>query len=202
MNTPKRRGPSHSVMVFIILLIAVGFGFLFDFIWTQCEHLVYPKKYSEYVEMYAEKYQIPENVLYAVIKTESDFDSGAVSEKGAIGLMQLMPDTFKWLGKDILGENLAEGMMYDPETNIRYGCCLLSRLYNRYGSWDIAFAAYNAGSSRVDGWLDADGNLPEIPIEETREYVKKTRSALDKYDKLYGKESIIITTAESEEAKG
>ncbi|MBE6694545.1 MAG: lytic transglycosylase domain-containing protein [Ruminococcaceae bacterium] len=197
MNTPKRRGPSHSVMVFIILLIAVGVGFLFDFLWTQAEYLVYPKKYSEYVEVYAEKYHVPENAVYAVIKTESDFDSGAVSPKGAVGLMQLMPDTFRWLGHDILGENLADGMMYDPETNIRYGCCLLSRLYDRYGSWDIAFAAYNAGSSRVDGWLDGEGKLSEIPIEETRAYVKKATDALEKYNKLYGVESVIITTAEA-----
>lgn len=198
MNTPKRRGPSHSVMVFIILLIAVGFGFLCDFIWTRIEYLIYPQEYSEYVEIYAEKYGIPENAVYAVIKTESGFDSGAVSEKGAVGLMQLMPDTFRWLGKDILGENLADGMMYDPETNIRYGTCLLSRLYNRYGSWEITFAAYNAGSARVDGWLDDDGRLGSIPIDETRNYVKKATGAFEKYNKLYGKDSVIITTAESQ----
>lgn len=185
------------MMVFIILLIAVVVGFLFDFLWTQAEYLVYPKKYSEYVEVYAEKYHVPENAVYAVIKTESDFDSGAVSPKGAVGLMQLMPDTFRWLGKDILGENLADGMMYDPETNIRYGCCLLSRLYDRYGSWEIAFAAYNAGSSRVDGWLDEEGKLSEIPIEETRNYVKKAADALEKYNKLYGVESVIITSTEA-----
>lgn len=198
MNTPKRRGPSHSVMVFIILLIAVGVGFLGNFIWTRIEYIAYPQKYSEFVEVYSESYHIPENAVYAVIKTESGFDSGAVSDKGAVGLMQLMPETFHWLGKDILGENLADGMMYDPETNIRYGCCLLSRLYNRYGSWDIAFAAYNAGSTRVDGWLNDKGELESIPIEETKNYVKRAMSAFEKYNQLYGKESVIITTAESE----
>ena len=201
MSTPRRRGPSHSVMVLVIIAIAVGMGLLFDLLCTQIEYRIYPRKFSEYVEVYSDRYEIPENVVYAMIKTESDFDSGAVSSAGAVGLMQLMPETFDWLGESIIGERLDRGMMYDPETNIRYGICLLYRLYNKYGKWETAFAAYNAGETRVDGWLesdeysDGDGNLRNIPLEETRNYVKKVSSAVKMYDKLYGSESEIITEA-------
>ena len=132
-------------------------------------------------------------MIYAVIRTESNFDSNAVSAVGAIGLMQLMPDTFTWISNDLLGERLAPAMAYDAETNIRYGTFLLKRLYDRYGDWNAALAAYNAGPGRVDGWLkeaqyvDERGLLiPEqIPIGETRNYVDKVQQSAQAYTRLY-----------------
>ena len=84
-----------------------------------------------------------------------------------------------------------DGMLYDPKTNIEYGTYLLSYLYMRYNRWDTVFAAYNAGMTRVDGWLtdpaltDENGRLQEIPIKETQEYVKKVNNAIDVYRRLY-----------------
>ena len=134
-------------------------------------------------------------MVYAVIRTESGFDSSAVSAVGAIGLMQLMPDTFRWISDDLLRERLASSMAYDPETNIRYGTYLLKRLYDRYGDWNAALAAYNAGPGRVDDWLkdaqytDSSGHLipDRIPIAETRNYVNKVQSTAQVYTRLYPK---------------
>ena len=184
--------PSRSVMIAIILVVSVLLGFLADLIWMGIEKLSYPKKYSEYVEVYAKQYGVPPHIIYAVIRTESGFDSAAVSHKGAVGLMQFMPDTFDWLTNEMLFEHLADGMRYDPETSVRYGAYLLSHLYKRYGDWSVVFAAYNAGIGTVDNWLDdpeyADGEdgLKNIPYKETRNYVKKVTKAMATYDRLYG----------------
>ena len=134
MRRNAKRLPVPAALA-LILAIAVLGGFLFDCICTAIERQTHPRKYAEYVVVYAEAYNVPEDVIYAVIRTESHFDSAAVSRAGAVGLMQLMPETFLWLTNDMLGEHLSEAVLYDPETNIRYGTYLLSRLYTRYGDW-------------------------------------------------------------------
>ena len=105
----------------------------------------------------------------------------------------MMPSTFRWLTEDILVESLEDEALYDPEVSIRYGVYYLRRMYDRYGDWETALASYNAGSGRVDGWLedpsltDSKGDLIVdcIPFEETRNYVKKVVKAYDAYCRLY-----------------
>ena len=187
------KNPPKGLVIAVIVLISIGLGFFADFIVTCCEKSAYPRGYSEYVTIYAEKYGVPETLVYAVIRTESDFESGAVSGAGAVGLMQLMPSTFKWLTDDMLFEHLESGMLYDPETNIRYGTYCLSYLYDRYGRWDLAIAAYNGGLGNVDEWLeddryaDGEGGLKRIPFKETRQFVSRVTEAWEMYDKLYAK---------------
>lgn len=186
------KNPSRGVMITLIALVAIGLGFLADFVITCFEKASYPREYVEYVTVYAEAYGVPEELVYAVIRTESDFDSGAVSQAGAVGLMQLMPSTFRWLTDDMLFEHLEDGMLYDPETNIRYGTYCLSYLYDRYGRWDLAIAAYNGGLGNVDEWLaddryaDGEGGLSRIPFKETRQFVTRVTDAWEMYEKLYG----------------
>lgn len=184
----------RASVILILAVVAIAVGFLADFLITCFEKNAYPREYAEYVDHYAEVYGVPETLIYAVIRTESGFDSGAVSSAGAVGLMQMLPETFAWLTDEILFEHLESGMLYDPETNIRYGTYLLSRLYDRYGSWEVALAAYNGGVGNVDKWLedpaysDGDGGLKKIPFRETRQYVKKITNAYETYERLYGKE--------------
>ncbi len=187
-----RRNPPRALVILIMAVVAIGVGFLGDHLITAVERTVYPQKYETYVSAAAADFGIPEEAIYALIKVESDFDSAAVSGAGAVGLCQLLPSTFENLTDDILYEHLESGMLYDPETNIRYGACYLSRMYDRYGDWDLAFAAYNAGLGRVDGWLadpdlaDGKGGLRKIPYKETRNHVKKVKKAWGMYEKLYG----------------
>ena len=188
------RNPPRGVVVFLIAVFAIGIGFLGDFLISTVECRAYPQKYESHVTVYADRYGLPEHLLYSLIKCESDFDSGAVSSAGAVGLTQIMPETFTWLTNDILLEHLDEGMLYDPETNIRYGAAYLSRLYDKYGDWTLALCAYNAGPGRVDEWLedpslaDGEGGLKKIPFKETRRYVKRVKRAWGIYDRLYGEE--------------
>ena len=188
------RNPPRAAVIVFLAVAAIGLGFFADFLITCFEKQAYPREYAEYVETYAEQYGVPETMIFAVIRTESGFDSGAVSHAGAVGLMQIMPDTFAWLTNEMLFDHLDEGMLYDPETNIKYGTYYLSRLYDRYGDWELALAAYNGGQGNVDEWLedsayaDGEGGLKEIPFRETRQYVKKALKARDVYERLYGEE--------------
>ena len=187
-----REALMRSVVIITILILSVICGLLFDFFYDKYERAAYPKGFEEYVEKYASQYGVPEYLVYAVIKTESDFESGAVSEAGAVGLMQMMPDTFNWL-TTITKEKLDTGLLYDPETNIKYGTYYLSYLYLKYGAWDTVYAAYNAGEGNVDMWLgesineDGAKKLDSIPYPETASYVKKVNKAAEIYDRLYYK---------------
>ena len=177
----------------LLLLAALGCLLVALLCKEQWERRLYPLDYAEHVSQYADKYGVDEHIIYAVIKTESDFDSSAVSRAGAIGLMQITPDTFRWLTDYHLKEELDPSACYDAKTNIRYGVYYLSFLYERYEDWTAVWAAYNAGPGRVDQWLldasltDADGALmpSRIPFGETRAYVQRVRRTTEIYKLLY-----------------
>ena len=122
----------------------------------------------------AEEFDVPQAMILAVIRAESDFYPDATSSVGARGLMQLMPDTFRWICEEL---HTAQEIT-DPEANIRAGSYYLAYLFQKFGSWRIALAAYNAGEGRVCEWLtdpelSAGGTLRRIPFPETAAYVKK-----------------------------
>jgi len=187
-----KKAMERSIVIIIILALAVGIGFLYQKIWDKIDRARYPQDYSEFVEKYSAEYGVPDYIIYSVIKVESGYKSNAVSHAGAVGLMQIMPDTFDWVMM-LRNEELSEGMLYDPETNIKYGTYLLSYLYTEFGNWNTVYAAYNAGMTRVRGWLEnaqysTDGKmlvLNKIPIDETRNYVPKINAAIEVYQRLY-----------------
>ena len=126
----------------------------------------------------AEEFDVPRAMILAVIRAESDFYADATSSVGARGLMQLMPDTFRWICEE-LHEPHHTQRITDPEINIRAGSYYLTYLFEKFGSWRVALAAYNAGEGRVGEWLtdptlSLDGTLRRIPFPETAAYVEKT----------------------------
>ena len=152
-----------------------------------------PADLEEYVMNYSREYNIPPEIILSVIKAESSFQSNAVSSgAGAVGLMQILPSTFEWL-MTRTGENHEPGMLFDPETNIKYGVMYLRYIYDLLGDWELAFAGYNAGHNLVrNNWLNnpeivRDGKLviEAIPFEETRNYVIKVNKNIEMYKKLY-----------------
>lgn len=185
-----RRSATRSITFIVIILLSVAMGFLIDKICDGIDRKSHPIKYSEYVERYSEAYGVPESVIYATILTESKFVSNAVSRVGAVGLMQMMPSTFSWLAEK-QGESIDPGMLYDPETNIRYGTYYLAYLYSEFGLWETVYAAYNSGPNQVKKWqadteyADKNGVLVHIPFKETAAYVKKVSKAAAIYEKLY-----------------
>ena len=183
----------RSAAIIAIICIALVAGILINFVWTLFEKITYPRKYSEFVEKYAEAYNVPEALIYATIKVESNFEPNAVSSAGAKGLMQIMPDTFLWLtGDEHLGENLHKSELFDAEVSIKYGTYYLNYLYQKFDrNWNTALAAYNGGEGNVAKWLadpeysDGEGNLTNIPFKETANYVDKVNKEIDTYKKLY-----------------
>ena len=147
--------------------------------------LTHPMNYSEYVDKYSEKYNVPKDVIYAIIKSESGFRYDAVSSKDARGLMQLLPETYEWLcGRE--GLDPEEHSITDPEINIMLGTSYLAYLYGEFGVWETVYAAYNAGQGIVRKWLEdeqygKDGLLVNIPFTETKLFVKKVSNARQTY---------------------
>ena len=152
---------------------------------------IFPRMYSEYVEKYSEAYGVDPNLAYAVIHTESGFDSKAVSGMGACGLMQLMPETFSWLRSKDKESGDRYSDIFDPETNIRYGMYFLSIIQQKFGNERLVIAAYHAGMGRVSSWLNdgelsSDGvSLDTIPFPDPEHYVKKVERAKRIYETIY-----------------
>ncbi len=148
----------------------------------------FPLAYREQIMENANLQKIDPSWAYAIIRQESAFASDARSPKGAMGLMQIMPDTGKMIAKE-LSMNLSNGnQLLDTDTNIRFGISYLRKALNRFDQNTVlATAAYNAGSQRVKSWLPdekvtTDLWIENIPYKETRNYVKQVLSFATIYD--------------------
>ena len=147
--------------------------------------LLYPLRYEEIVRGHARNYDLEPALLAAVIYQESRFRPHARSPSGAIGLMQLLPETAKGIALRTGGSRFEVRDLYDAEINVRYGSWYLRHLMNRYGDERTALAAYNAGQTNVDRWRRDGG---EIEFAETREYVDRVLELRDAYARAYPEE--------------
>ena len=188
----KRRSCLAAV-VLLVLVLAIG---VLGIRWggEALGRALHPKEYSEYVEYYADKYQIDPLLLYSFICTESGFDPEAQSSVDARGLMQITDETFQWIKSKIAPtEALTFEDLYDPEVNVRFGSYYLAVILERYDQ-DIstAAAAYHSGWGTVDQLLEQekyteDGQtLIVFPYEQMDLYVKKIHRNYDIYQRLYG----------------
>ncbi len=192
-NKKKKNKIINFIIIFFVLALVIGAGFsLVSFFTNQSfTKSLYPTEYDEFVEIYAEEYNLEKSFVFAVIKNESDFNPKALSSADARGLMQLLPETFTWL-QTKTGEKLDEEMLYDPETSIKYGCMLYRMLIDMFGSKETAVVAYHAGLGNVRKWLknpeySSDGvHLDrKIPFPTSEAYVKKVMKTEEIYNNLY-----------------
>ena len=145
----------------------------------------YPLRYSTIVRAHAHNYDLNPALLAAVIDEESKFRADAKSSAGAVGLMQLLPDTAKGIAIHTGGSKFVTSDLYDPEINVRYGAWYLHHLLQKYGDERLALAAYNAGQQNVDSWR-AEGK--DIQFPETRAYVDKVERLKGIYRRTYARE--------------
>lgn len=145
----------------------------------------YPLRYEHIVRGHAENYRLDPALLAAVIYQESKFKPEARSKSGAIGLMQLLPETAKGIAARTGGSAFRIEDLDDPEINVRYGSWYLDHLRSRYDSTRLALAAYHAGQGNVDDWLRSGGGI-ELP--ETRDYVDEVTRLRDVYADAYSTE--------------
>ena len=150
----------------------------------------YPMKYEKNINYFAEKYDINGAIIASVANVESNYNSSAVSSKGAVGVMQLMPSTAKWLaGK--LGDEYQENKLWEAEYNLNLGSFYLAYLIDFFEDERLGICAYNAGQGNVSSWLNnkdysKDGKtLEKIPFEETRIYLQKVLRNYNYYKNKY-----------------
>ena len=184
-----KNSSEKAVNVAKILVVAIVILILTVVLRKIIIKITYPQKYSEYVEKYAKEYQIEKELIYAMIKAESNFKVDAISNKQALGLMQLLESTAYEVAEEIEKE-ITKKEILNPETNIHLGTKYLANLLNKYGNIELAIAAYNAGIGNVDSWIE-DGIIKEngqdienIPFKETNNYVRKILRDYEMYKKI------------------
>lgn len=183
-----------TILALVLALGALGLWMLFD---SHPEISVqnYPVEYESLIRTYAEANGIPPAYVASVILAESSYRPDAVSSANAQGLMQLLPTTAEWIaGK--FDETYLENCLFDPETNIRYGCWYLGFLMKRYdGDMRCSSAAYHAGQGTVDKWLEnpeysSDGKtLSKINSNATDTYVTRVLKYYEKYSEIYAQDA-------------
>jgi soluble lytic murein transglycosylase len=154
--------------------------------------MMYPIKYREEIEANAAKYGIDPLLVAAIIRVESNYKPKLVSSKGAVGLMQLMPETAQWILNMEGFSALTMDSLNDPKSNIMMGSKYINLLNHQFNS-NLAevLAAYNAGPGNVSKWRETniwDGtleNINQIRFWETRKYVDRVVYYYKKYQKTY-----------------
>jgi soluble lytic murein transglycosylase len=139
----------------------------------------YPLRYDHIVRGHAENYRLDPALVAAVIYQESKFDPDARSAQGAVGLMQLLPETAQGIATRTGGTAFEVDDLYDPELNVRYGSWYLRHLLDKYGSEERALTAYNGGQGNLDRGIVHD---------ETRHYVDRVLELRVIYRDAYASE--------------
>ncbi len=136
---------------------------------------VFPNKYAEPLNAAADEFGLDRALVRSVVWAESKFDRRAQSDKGAMGLMQLMPETFEHCRNSL---RIKTDDIFDVETNLRCGCYYLSTLSDRFdGNMTAALVAYNAGEAHAKKFI---AGAPAYP--ETQKYLKD----IERAKKVYG----------------
>lgn len=199
-------GPKSWFVAAVVVVVAVGAFWVSNRAILQ---RLYPFSYREEIVTYAKKSGLDPLFVASIIKNESRFNPTAVSKKGAVGLMQIMPDTGRWVASQMGFSNFDPDMLRDPATNIMIGTWYLAELKKEFGGKVVlVVAAYNCGRGRVREWAAANGvdlgpavaaevapwpgaevtedfPVSEIKIRETRNYVRGVLAALKRYREIY-----------------
>lgn len=179
----------YRVIALLLLVLFGGVSFVYSYAPSLVFQSFYPLKYEEQIKRASSSFGLDPYLVAAVIRTESNWDAGARSGKGAEGLMQLLPET----AQDMVRIGYVDGSSYrsdnlmDPDTNIEFGCAYLAYLLKYFnGATDKAIAAYNAGMGNVDSWTQDDTLVHSaITFPETQAYLARVRVALSRYQDLY-----------------
>lgn len=187
---------NRRIVVSVILLVAVVGLITSNRFWKW----MYPIGYQTTIQASAKTNGLDPLLVASVIRVESQFHEGDVSHAGAIGLMQLMPDTAQWIATQMPSQELARSRtsgaeLASPDLNIQLGTWYIRYLTQQFnGNVVAAIAAYNGGPKRVKEWL-ADGtwtgklqDITQIPVGETRHFVDRVFYNYDLYKRIYGGE--------------
>lgn len=152
-----------------------------------------PMPYRSVIWQEAQANHLSPYLVAAVIRVESSFRPDAVSDKGAVGLMQLIPSTAQWVSSKADHRAIQTGDLYDPAVNIHLGTWYLNQLLRSYqGNEVLGLAAYNAGSGNVRSWIrqgllsHSTTSTTRVPFVETKNFVHRVLFFKTLYRALYG----------------
>lgn len=188
MARKHKRRISAFLWIFILLFLATVITF------PKWITLFYPQPHRELVYATAAEYNIDPNLVFAIIRAESKYQTGARSSVGARGLMQIMPETASWVAEQMNMEDFTTEDLHDPEVNIRIGCWYINNLNREFeGRLPIIAAAYNAGRGKAKEWVvsgqwdGSEKDINNIPFAETRKYVHNVLKNYQAYQAIYEK---------------
>ena len=153
---------------------------------------LFPKAYWSDLKRFAAANSLDPYLVASLIRQESEFNPAAVSRANAVGLMQLLPKTGRVVAREIKLRRYNASQLYTPAVNLQLGTRYFKGMVDKFGSFEYALAAYNAGSDRVEEWLgqgkyrDPQEFVESIPFTETREYVQAILRNASVYKQLYG----------------
>lgn len=188
MRAPHRLTPGSALALLAILALTV---------WAAANvrtvlRWLYPVYYREIIERWAVSHGLDPWLVAAVVRVESNFRPSVTSPRGARGLMQLLPETARWVSEQMGDAAFFEDLLYDPEVNVRLGTWYLADLLREFaGNEPTALAAYNAGRGTVQRWLSEstwDGSeegIEAVPYGETRRFVARVLRLWRIYRWLY-----------------
>jgi len=175
-----------AIGVVVVVLGLVVVAALKGPVWWQ--RIYHPLRYTEAIAASAARYDVDPYLVAAVINAESGFDPDQRSQAGAVGLMQLMPETAAELAEATGAGAVDAARLTDPSLNIDLGARHLADLVARFGDVRTAVAAYNAGAGRVEAWLAEEGVSAvgtTLPFPETERYVERVLTERERYRELY-----------------
>jgi soluble lytic murein transglycosylase len=153
---------------------------------------LFPKAYWTDLKRSSAANGLDPYLVASLIRQESEFNPNAVSRANAVGLMQLLPKTGKLVAKEVKLKRYSASQLYTPAVNLQLGTRYFRGMVDKFGGFEYALAAYNAGSDRVEDWLsqgkyrDPQEFVESIPFTETREYVQAILRNASVYKQLYG----------------
>ena len=153
---------------------------------------LFPKAYWGDLKRFSTQNELDPYLVASLIRQESEFNPNAISHANAVGLMELLPVTGKKVAKEVNLHHYSASQLYTPTVNLQLGTRYFKSMVDKFGSFEYALAAYNAGSDRVQDWLaagkyrDPQEFVESIPFTETREYVQAILRNANVYKQLYG----------------
>lgn len=179
----RTRRPSLVKRIFFLLLLLL---LLFNI--DNIGRMLYPFPYRQTISHYSAAYGVDMYLLVAVMKAESNFNKHAVSATGARGLMQIMPDTGRWIAAKMGSSGFDPDQLFEPDTSIRLGAWYIADLTQEFaGDTVLVLAAYNGGRGNVEEWLAQNklsgglSSIDQLPFPETRSFIRKVLY----YEKVY-----------------
>jgi len=193
MNLRRRKEGHFGLFRFVLILLFLGVT-SYE-IWStdyMQRKFAYTWPYGQEVHTFSAKYRVDPYLAIAVMKNESNFKPDAKSKTGALGLMQIMPETGAWIAKSTDFPNFQDRMLLLPELNVKFGCWYLGELEHEFkGNEILMLAAYNAGRGTVKEWMADNqwdftfGDIAQIPFDDTKKYVEKVLKDKKEYERLY-----------------